>query len=141
MLDADLLVRIRQTWETSRTHAARSVNSAHVAANWLIGEQIVEAEQGGADRAVYGARLIELLSAHLSTEYGGGFSVSSLGYMRQFYLGYPTLLQIHHAVRGESGIGSARAPAITHAVRSISTNISGSDWNSGQLHPALSWTH
>lgn len=88
-IDADLLQRIRQIWEAARTQTARSVNSVHVAANWLIGQQIIEAEQLGADRAAYGARLIKLLSAQLSVEYGSGFSASSLGYMRQFYLGYP----------------------------------------------------
>ena len=44
----ELLARIRHIWESARTQAARSVNTAHVCANWLIGQQIVEAEQGGA---------------------------------------------------------------------------------------------
>ena len=43
----ELLQRIRQIWESARSQAARSVNSALVQANWLIGRQIVEAEQGG----------------------------------------------------------------------------------------------
>ena len=47
---AELLARIRHIWESARTQAARSVNTAHVCANWLIGQQIVEAEQGGAKR-------------------------------------------------------------------------------------------
>ena len=46
-LDTDLMARIRDIWEASRQQAIRSVNSAHVCANWLIGKQIVEAEQGG----------------------------------------------------------------------------------------------
>ena len=43
----ELLARIRHIWESARTQASRSVNTAHVCANWLIGKQIVEAEQGG----------------------------------------------------------------------------------------------
>ncbi len=42
-----LLARIREIWESQRAQAVRSVNTAHVCANWLIGQQIVEAEQGG----------------------------------------------------------------------------------------------
>lgn len=37
--------RIRGVWERTRTQAARSVNTAHVCANWLIGEQIVQAKE------------------------------------------------------------------------------------------------
>src|SRR5690349_18613630 len=102
MLDADLLVRIRQIWEAARSQAARSVNSAHVAANWLIGQQIVEAEQAGADRADYGTRLLESLAAKLSSEYGSGFSLTSIKHMRLIYLRYPGLLPIRHALRDES---------------------------------------
>src|SRR5437870_4227115 len=103
MLDANLLLRIRQIWETSRAHAARSVNSTHVVANWLIGQQIVEAEQHGADRAEYGSRLLGMLSDRLSTEYGSGFSLTSMKYMRQVYIEYPNLLPIGHALRDQSG--------------------------------------
>jgi hypothetical protein len=123
MLDADLVLRIRQIWNAARTQAARSVNSAHVAANWLIGQQIVEAEQGGADRAEYGARLLESLSAQLAAEYGSGFSLTALKYMRLFYIGYPELLQIRHAVRDESGsFGSVGALEIANALRSWSAS-------------------
>lgn len=62
MLSTDqsgLLSRIRDIWESQRTQAARSVNTAHVRANWLIGQQIVEAEQGGTKRATYGKALLQ----------------------------------------------------------------------------------
>ena len=48
---AQLLARIREIWDSARTQAARSVNTAHVCANWLIGQQIVQAQQGGERRA------------------------------------------------------------------------------------------
>ena len=47
---AELLARIRHIWEAARTQAARSVNTTHVCANWLIGRQIVEAEQRATGR-------------------------------------------------------------------------------------------
>jgi hypothetical protein len=114
-----LLSVIRQIWEAARAQAARSVNSALVQANWLIGKQIVQAEQGGESRAAYNRRLLKTLSSALQQEYGNGFSVSSLQYMRAFFLGYPHLLEIHHALRGESG--RQQSSAKQHAVRVNST--------------------
>lgn len=131
----ELLARIRHIWESARTQAARSVNTAHVCANWLIGRQIVEAEQGGAKRAAYGQGLLESLSKQLSADYGDGFSLSALKYMRLFFLGYPELLVNRHAV----GDLSDSALAIRHAVRDESDARTA--LQPGALHPALSWTH
>ncbi|MGB4781802.1 DUF1016 N-terminal domain-containing protein, partial [Candidatus Methylomirabilis sp.] len=63
-----LLTAIRHIWESARFQAARSVNSALVQANWLIGKQIVEAEQGGKSRAAYSRRLLKTLSESLEKE-------------------------------------------------------------------------
>lgn len=137
---AELLARIRHIWESARTQAARSVNTAHVCANWLIGQQIVEAEQGGAKRAAYGKALLKALSEQLSAEYGAGFSVSALQYMRSFFLGYPQLLAKQHAVRVVLDVQQ-----IQHAVRGESPRShdgrDGHDVQPGVLNPSLSWTH
>lgn len=141
---AGLLARIRGIWEAARTHAARSVNTAHVCANWLIGQQIVEAEQGGAKRAGYGKALLKTLSEQLSgdgtTNGSIGFSVSALQYMRSFYLAYPALLANQHALRVEFG-----GPAIQHAMRVDSMDPASlrdsAAWGPGALHPGLAWTH
>ncbi len=133
-LPKELLGRIRLIWESARTQAARSVNTAHVCANWLIGQQLVEAEQGGAKRAAYGKALLKALSEQLSGEYGEGFSVSALQYMRSFFLGYPQLLAKQHAVRVVLDVEQ-----IQHAVRGESAM--GGDVQPGELTPSLSWTH
>jgi hypothetical protein len=96
-LDQDLLAAVRQIWEGARTHAARTVNTAMVRANWLIGWQIVQTQQEGKGRAGYGRELLANLSRALATEYGSGFSVSALQYMRAFHLAYPDLIPIQHA--------------------------------------------
>jgi predicted nuclease of restriction endonuclease-like (RecB) superfamily len=131
---APLLARIREIWESARAQAARSVNTAHVCANWLIGQQIVQAEQGGERRAGYGKALLKTLSVQLASEYGTGFSVSALQYMRSFFLGYPALLANQHAVRVEF-----EASPNQHAARAESA--AGPAWSAGVLHPGLSWTH
>jgi predicted nuclease of restriction endonuclease-like (RecB) superfamily len=121
-----LLARIRDIWDAQRAQAARSVNTAHVCANWLIGQQIVEAEQGGEKRAGYGKALLKSLSAQLSKEYGNGFSESALKYMRLFYLAYPSLLP---------------ANSIRHAVRDELAALAVEGWQPGTLHSGLAWTH
>ncbi len=135
---AYLYRRIRDIWEAARTQAARSVNTAHVCANWLIGEQIVRAEQGGARRAGYGAGLLKALSAKLASEYGTGFSVSALQYMRGFFLAYPDLMANQHALRVNLAL-KLPLRSKQHAPRVESASAIG--WRPGVLHEGLSWTH
>lgn len=150
-LPAELLQRIRDIWERSRAQAARSVNTAHVCANWLIGQQIVQAEQGGAARASYGQALLKKLAERLGAEYGSGFSLTALKHMRGFYLAYPQLLLKGHAL-GDLLAPEPDAPtppAKGHAVRDLlgaaawaqSAATDGAAWQPGQLHPGLAWTH
>jgi predicted nuclease of restriction endonuclease-like (RecB) superfamily len=136
-----LYERIRSIWESARTQAARSVNSAHVCANWLIGQQIVEAEQHGAGRAGYGLNLLKSLSERLRAEYGQGFSETALKYMRLFYLAYPRFLRIRHTVRDELQ-GALKPPGgrIGHTPRDQSSKTTAA-WQAGTLHPSLSWSH
>jgi predicted nuclease of restriction endonuclease-like (RecB) superfamily len=93
--------RIREILEAARTGVARSVNTAQVVANWLIGQEIVTEEQRGRRRAGYGEELMADLSLRLSKDYGSGFSQRNIEQFRAFYLGYPKLFagQIPHAAR------------------------------------------
>jgi predicted nuclease of restriction endonuclease-like (RecB) superfamily len=142
-----LLNKIRLIWDTARTQAARSVDTAHVRANWLIGRQIIEAQQGGKRRAHYGDQLLNFLAANLSREYGTGFSVSSLRYMRLFYQAYPDLLVIHHPAGDESPAprihhpvsDESRLPAKGHPQGDQSALLT--EWTPGHLHTSLSWKH
>ena len=77
-----------QTHEAMQGQAARSVNIGLVVRNWLFGWYIVEYQQNGADRAVYGAELLKKLSAQLTLLLGRGFSVDSLELMRRFFAAY-----------------------------------------------------
>ena len=89
--------------DNARNRVQRSVNSEMVQAYWLIGRDIVDAEQRREVRATYGTYLLQTLSHHLTLKYGRGFSVSTLKDIRQFYLAYSDF-EISHAVRGESNI-------------------------------------
>lgn len=72
----------------ARQKAYTAVNTAMVEAYWLVGKRIVDQEQHGQDRAVYGEALLKELSKALSSEFGKGFSYANLRNFRQFYLTY-----------------------------------------------------
>lgn len=102
--DRALYQRVREILESARAGVVRSVNSTQVVANWLIGREIVEEEQRGEKRAEYGGHLLEELSRQLTRDFGVGYSVQGLRYMRQFYLEFPELLRalpIRHTLRGK----------------------------------------
>ena len=73
--------------------AVIAVNRAATVRNWCFGVFIVEYEQNGKDRAQYGERLIERLSASLTERGMKGVSVTALKLCRQFYLAYPEIGQ------------------------------------------------
>jgi hypothetical protein len=62
----------------------------------IKGRQVVEFEQGGAERAKYGSELLIKLSKDLSVLYGKGFSLSNIKRMRQFYFAYPIGATVSH---------------------------------------------
>jgi hypothetical protein len=86
---APLYEAIRSLVLSARQSAARGVNLLQVYTNYEIGHRIFEQEQQGADRAQYGKELVRDLAARLTGEFGSGFSISNLKYMRQFYMVYP----------------------------------------------------
>ena len=100
-----LYERIRQIMELAQTSVARTVNTTQVVANWLIGREIVEEEQKGRRRADYGEQILKDLSTQLTRDFGAGYSIQNLRFIRQLYLTYPALLddpKIRYALRSES---------------------------------------
>jgi hypothetical protein len=99
-----LYERIRQILESARTNMARTVNTTQVVANWLIGREIVEEEQKGERRAVYGEQLIVELSEKLQKDFGVGYGTTNLKLFRQFFLAYPSFLKgrIGHTLSDQS---------------------------------------
>lgn len=74
-------------------HAAREqvlkhTNSLMVLTYFHLGKLIVEQEQKGKAKAVYGEEIIKQLSATLTKQFGKGFSGDNLENMRSFYLFY-----------------------------------------------------
>ncbi len=92
---------VRSICEVDRDLAAqakRAVNVSLTLRNWLIGCDIVEYEQRGADRASYGERLLAKLSARLVQDGVSRAEERELRRYRQFYQTYP---QIREALTPE----------------------------------------
>ncbi|OHD97066.1 MAG: hypothetical protein A3E21_06790 [Sulfurimonas sp. RIFCSPHIGHO2_12_FULL_36_9] len=85
----ELYLNIKNIFQSARDNAYRQVNFIMVEAYWNIGQQIVQEEQNGKDRAEYGSYLIKELSSRLTKEFGKGFSQRNLRNMRQFYICFP----------------------------------------------------
>ena len=141
--------RVRNIVESAQTGAARSVNTAQVVSNWLIGREIVEEEQRGSQRAEYGERLMRMLAERLQKEYGGGYGLVNLKLYRQFYLTYGTLVgrqkgyavrSLSHEIEVKKGYASRDIFSMPVAT-DISHAVSAESWKPGRLHPNLSWTH
>lgn len=94
-VSSDLLIRdsfyndIRDILTKARTRAYNAINTAMVESYWLMGKRIVEEEQHGEKKAVYGEGILKNLSKALSEEFGKGFSYANLRNFRQFYLTNP----------------------------------------------------
>ena len=86
---SDLLKNIGSAIETGRDNALSALNKQILVTYWEVGKHIVEFEQQGKEKAVYGDTLLSNLSKDLKNKHGKGFSKSNIYLMRLFYQQYP----------------------------------------------------
>lgn len=84
-----MVEEIKALLSNARQRVAQQVNTELLGTYWQIGRIIVEDEQKRPERAEYGKQALKQLSKSLIAEFGKGFSVSNLQFMRRFYLAYP----------------------------------------------------
>ena len=131
-----LMARVVNILDQAQANVVRAVNSNMVLAYWLIGRGIVTALQGGEDRANYGGKVMEALSAALTRHYGRGFSVTNLKYFRLFYQTYAERRpEIRHEARDESA-PLADAVVLDDLAMALARRESLQGFS-----PRLSWTH
>lgn len=119
------LVRVH---EQARQAAARSVDEILTLRSWLIGTWIVAYEQGGSDRAKYGARLIESLAGAFKARGVDGLGASNLRNFRQIALGWPRL-GIRQTPSGESRFSDLTAgTGVGEGAGEIRQTVSGESW-------------
>ena len=91
-----LTEQLRRLIQDARSQAFRAVDLVQVRTYWEIGRHIVEFEQAGEARALYGKRLLPQLAERLSLEFGRGFDTSNLRNMRLFYQAFPKCDALRH---------------------------------------------
>jgi len=105
----DILIQnINTTCSVMQSEAIKSVSKSLSMRNWLIGYYIVEFEQNGQDRAVYGEKLIENLAKKLSNQ--KGMSSTNLKLFKMFYITYP---QISQTVFDQFKIGDKKSQTLS----------------------------
>lgn len=93
----NLLLSVKEIIMQSRQRVYKMVNSVLLETYWNIGRLIIEDEQNGNTKAVYGKSTLKNLSKELSFEFGKGFDERNLNNMRAFYMAFP----IWNAMRTE----------------------------------------
>jgi len=91
-----LIQQISTAFAHGQARAVAAVHSCLVDTYWKIGQYIVEYEQNGKEKAVYGTALLENLSRDLKLLHGKGFSLSNVKRMRQLYTAYPISATLSH---------------------------------------------
>ncbi len=83
-----MINEIRELLSNARQRAATHINSELLSTYWNVGRIIVEHEQNSNERAAYGKQQLRQISKELTKEFGKGFSVSNIQFMRRFYQAY-----------------------------------------------------
>ena len=79
-----LVARIVDANSRLVSEAVKAVNTGLTLRNWLIGLYLLEFEQAGADRAEYGAELLERVAERLASEGVSRTDARELRRYRQF---------------------------------------------------------
>ncbi|MEI7673708.1 MAG: PDDEXK nuclease domain-containing protein [Deltaproteobacteria bacterium] len=143
-----LVAVIVQIHHEARTFATKAVNIGLSLRNWLIGRQIVEYEQEGQDRAIYGERLIDVLAQRLGSAGLKRTDGRELRRFRQFYLTYPQIwesmtpkLITDSELNPLLKILSSHSPLIRESVTPESENVETVTPQSPSIIFRLSFTH
>ena len=87
----DLFDSVKTIIVNARQRVYRMANSALLETYWQIGKLIVEEEQLGNSKALYGKATLKKLSQALTVEFGKGYDYTNLTNMRNFYIAFPIL--------------------------------------------------
>lgn len=126
-----LVAAIRQTHEYMAVQVGRAVNVSLTLRNWVIGCYIREYEQNGADRAEYGAQVLEYLGRELQNSLDRCYTARYLRLCRQLYTTYPQIRKsliskFGRPGKGKSAISELPMPPAandSHIVRTLSAHL------------------
>jgi predicted nuclease of restriction endonuclease-like (RecB) superfamily len=115
--------------EGAKSKMVRNVNATVVLTYYHIGRIIIEDQQKGKYRADYAKNVLEQLSNQLTKEFGKGYSMTNLEYIRKFYLIYKDRIP-------QSLTGKSDKPR-----KSTASLIPQSPIEESKISFLLSWTH
>lgn len=85
---SSVVKQVKSILHEARSNVSNQVNAELLKAYWNIGRVVCEYEQSAPERADYGKQTIRKLAKELTREFGKGFSVSNIQFMRRFYKTY-----------------------------------------------------
>lgn len=103
---------------------ATVANQALVLRNWMVGAHIVEYQQHGADRAKYGARLLDTMAEDLQAKGVKGLGSRTLWNCKAFYSMYPQVRQpaLTEFSAGQSAPDILQTPVAESSAEIVSIN-------------------
>ena len=127
-----LFQKSKELIDNARSNMGHMAKTITVITRFLLGHYIIEQEQQGQERAKYGSKIIDSLSAYLTKEYGRGFSRSNAAGMRQFYMTYKDR---------EDEIIQSQIGQLGQGIEIVQSGIGQLDIMYSKLPFKLSWTH
>ena len=129
---AELFISIKELIVKSRELAYRSTNTILLNMYWQMGQLIVEDEQNGNSKAVYGKSTLKNLSKALTLEFGKGFDYTNLTNMRNFYLAFPIIDAVRQELSWTHYRLLSRVDSEHKRMYYLNESIAG-NWNSNSL--------
>ena len=123
---------VREIILNAKKLAYRSSNAIMLNMYWEVGKQIVEDEQQGNAKAIYGKATLKNLSKALTLEFGNGFDESNLRNMRQFFLAFPIRDALRHELSWTHYRIISRVSNPDHRLQYINLSIEG-NWDTRAL--------
>ena len=128
----NLLLSVKEIIIQSRQRVYRMVNSVLLDTYWNIGRLIIEYEQNGNAKAIYGKSTLKNLSKELTFEFGKGFDYTNLTNMRNFYLAFPIVDALRQELSWTHYRLLSRVDSEEKRMYYLNESISG-NWNSRTL--------
>ena len=128
----NLINSVKEVIIQSRQRVFRMVNASLLDTYWNIGKLIIEDEQNGNSKAVYGKSTLKNLSKELTFEFGKGFDESNLRNMRSFYNAFPICDALRHELSWTHYRLLSRVDSEQKRMYYLNESIIG-NWNSRTL--------
>lgn len=100
--NSNLFQSIRHLIENAKQSIVRNINTTMLLTYFEIGRIIVEDEQKGKERAEYAKETLKNLSNQLTAEFGRGYSVDNLQWIRKFFITYQKYETLFHISDGDT---------------------------------------